>query len=203
MGDLTLQQVVLRIAAVLVIAAVHGFAVAAMAYALGDPGPRHDDRLSVNPLRHVDPIGGLLMVLFAAGWIRPVALDPARLRPGRAGSLVVVAGASCATLAVAALLALMRPFVLNILPDTAAQTWFVFVETVGELSAAFTLFNLLPLPPLTGAHLAVALVPGARYAFRHARPFLVVVLALLIVTGVVARLLAPAEAVITRVVLRQ
>jgi Zn-dependent protease len=77
----------------------------------------------------------------------------------------------------------------------------VFVETVGELAAAFTLFNLLPLSPLTGVHLSVAMVPGARDAFRRARPFLVVLLALLIVTGVVARLLAPAEAVVARVVL--
>ena len=91
MGDLTLQQVVLRIGAVLLIASVHGFAIAATACALGDPGPRHDDRLSLNPLRHVDPLGGLLAVLFTVGWIRPIAMDPGRLRPGAAGLLAVVA----------------------------------------------------------------------------------------------------------------
>ena len=201
MGDLTLQQVVVRIAATLLIAAVHGFAVAATAYALGDPGPRQDDRLSVNPLRHVDLIGSLLMVLFAAGWIRPIAVDPERLRPGRAGLLVVVAGASCATLAVAALLALTRPFVLNMLPDTAAETWFVFVETVGELSAAFTLFNLLPLPPLTGMHLLEAVLPDKRNLLRRVQPFLAVLLALLVAAGVSTRLLGPADATLARIVL--
>ncbi|HXA26387.1 MAG TPA: site-2 protease family protein, partial [Acetobacteraceae bacterium] len=80
MGDLTLQQVVLRIGAVLLIASVHGFAVAATACAMGDAGPRYDGRLGLSPLRHVDPIGGLLVVLFTVGWIRPVAVDPGGLR---------------------------------------------------------------------------------------------------------------------------
>ena len=133
MGDLTLQQVVLRIGAVLLIASVHGFAVAATACAMGDPGPRHDSRLGLNPLRHVDPIGGLLMVLFTVGWIRPVAVDPDRLRAGRVGLLAVVIAASCATLGLAVLLRLVRPIVLNMLPDTAASTLFIFVEIVGQL----------------------------------------------------------------------
>jgi Zn-dependent protease len=200
-GDLTLQQVVLRIGAVLMIASVHGFAVAALACAMGDPGPRHDDRLTVNPLRHFDPIGGLLAVLFAVGWIRPVEIDPRRLRQGRVGLLAVVAGASCATLGLAVLLRLVRPIVLNMLPDTAAATAFVFVETVAQLSISFTVFNLLPLPPLTGVHLLVAVVPSARDALRRAKPFLVVLLALLIATGIVTRLLDPAEAAIARVIL--
>jgi Zn-dependent protease len=201
MGDLTLQQVVLRIAAVLLIASVHGFAVAATACAMGDAGPRYDRRLGLNPLRHVDPIGGLLMVLFTVGWIRPVAVDPDRLRPGRAGLPAVVIAASCATLGLAVLLRLVRPMVLNLLPDISASTFFIFVEIVGQLSVAFTLFNLLPVPPLTGVHLLVAILPQRRDLFRRIQPWCVVLLALLIATGVVARLLAPAEVVVAHVVL--
>ncbi len=200
MGDLTLQHVVLRIFAMLLIAPVHGFAIAATACATGDPGPRYDDRLTLNPLRHVDPIGGLLTVLFTVGWIRPIAVDPNRLRPGRAGLLAVLAGASCATLALAVLLRLMRPYVLNRLPDTMAATFFVFVATVGELCVSFTVFNLLPLPPLTGLHVLVAVLPRTRESLRRARPYFTVLLALLIATGLVARLLAPAETVIARIV---
>lgn len=201
MGDLTLEHVVLRIGAVLLIASVHGFAIAATAGAMGDPGPRYDDRLSLNPMRHVDPIGGLLTVLFTVGWIRPVAVDPGKLRFGRAGLPVVVASASCATIALAELLRLVRPFVLNMLPDTAAETFFVFVETVGQLCISFTLFNLLPLPPLTGQHLLVAVLPRARDTIRRAQPCFAVLLLLLIATGVVTRLLAPAEAVVARILL--
>ncbi len=201
MGDLTLQQVVLRIGAVLLIASVHGFAVAAVACAIGDPGPRFDNRLRLSPLRHVDPIGGLLMVLFTIGWIRPVAVDPDRLRPGRAGLAAVVIGASCATLGLAMALRLVRPIVLNMLPDTAAATFFIFVEIVGQLCIAFTVFNLLPLPMLTGVHLLIAVMPRKRNTLRRMQPYFVVLLALLIAVGVPARLLAPAEAVIARVML--
>ncbi len=201
MGDLTLQQVVLRIGAVLLIASVHGFAVAATACAMGDAGPRYDGRLGLSPLRHVDPIGGLLMVLFTVGWIRPVAVDPDRLRAGRIGLLAVIIVASCATLGLGLLLRVVRPIVLNMPPDTAAATFFVFVEIVGQLCISFTLFNLLPLPPLTGAHVLVAVLPRKRDVLRRAQPWFVVLLALLIATGVVARLLAPAEAVIARVIL--
>jgi Zn-dependent protease len=198
--DLTLQQVMLRIGAVLLIASVHGFAIAATACAMGDSGPRYDDRLTLNPLRHIDPIGGLLTVLFTVGWIRPVAVDPDRLRVGQAGLLAMVVGASCATIALAVLLRLMRAFVLNMLPDTAAATLFVFVETVGQLCVSFTVFNLLPLPPLSGQHILVAALPQRRDTLRRAQPYFAVLLALLIATGVVARLLAPAEAAIARVI---
>jgi Zn-dependent protease len=201
MGDLTLQIVVLRIAAVLLIAAVHGLTLAATACALGDPGPRYDGRLSPNPLRHADAIGGLLMVLFAAGWIRPVAIDPNKLRLGRAGLLAVVVAASCATLVLAVLLRLVRPAVLNLLPDVSAPTFFIFVEIVGQLSVAFTLFNLLPLPPLTGKHLLAAVLPQAEKILRRVQPWCVGLLALLIATGMMARLLAPADSVVARLVL--
>lgn len=201
MGDLTLEHVVLRIGAVLLIASVHGFAIAATAGAMGDPGPRYDDRLSLNPLRHVDPIGGLLTVLFTVGWIRPVAVDPGKLRFGQAGLPVVVASASCATIALAEVLRLVRPFVLNMLPDTAAETFFVFVETVGQLCISFTLFNLLPLPPLTGQHFLVAALPRARDTIRRTQPYFAVLLLLLIATGVMTRLLAPAEAAVARILL--
>jgi Zn-dependent protease len=87
------------------------------------------------------------------------------------------------------------------LPDTAAEAFFVFVETVGQLCVSFTLFNLLPLPPLTGQHLLVAVLPGARDALRRTQPYFAVLLALLIATGLMARLLSPAEVAVARVVL--
>jgi Zn-dependent protease len=194
-GDLTLQTVVLRICAGLLIVSVHGGAVAATAGLLGDPGPRQDGRLGLSPLRHVDLIGGLLIVLFTFGWVRAVAIDP--VRAGRRGLVVVVAVAACATMAMAELLRLVRPLVLNMLPDTAAATFFVFVEIVLRLSVAFTLFNSLPLPQLTGQHLLVAAWPKQRDALHRAQPYCAGLLAVLIAAGVVGRLLAPAEAFLT------
>jgi Zn-dependent protease len=201
MSDLTLQHVVLRVCAVLLIAAVHGFAVARIACFLGDQGPRHDERLRVGPSRHIDPIGGLLLVFFTLGWIRPIAIDPGQLRTGRLGLLIVVLGASCATLLLALLPRLIRPFVLNLLGNTEAATFFIFVETLGQLCVSFTLFNLLPLPPLTGQHLLVAIFPDRRDGIAWAQVYAAGALALLIVSGVAGGLLAPAQSFLTRVIL--
>jgi Zn-dependent protease len=75
------------------------------------------------------------------------------------------------------------------------------VETVGQLCVSFALFNLLPMPPLTGQHLLMAVLPRQRDAIRRVQPYCVVLLALLVATGVPARLFAPAERAVERVVL--
>ena len=198
MGDLTLQHVVLRIVALLLIAAVHGFSVSGLACLFGDQGPRHDGRLSLSPFAHADPIGGLLLVLFAMGWIRPIAIDPARLRFGRAGLTVIVLGSSAATLLLALVARLIRPFVLNLLPDTASATLFVEVETLTQLCLSFTLLNLLPFPPLTGLYWLIALRPGWRDAITRGQSWFIAPLSLFIVSGLAARSLAPGVGLFNR-----
>jgi hypothetical protein len=64
------------------------------ACALGDQGPRYDGRLKLSPLAHIDLLGFASGVLFAVGWIKPVAIDPKALRIGRMGLVVVVATAA-------------------------------------------------------------------------------------------------------------
>jgi Zn-dependent protease len=198
--DYTLQQFVLRLLAMVFIAAVHGFAVAGTACALGDPGPRYDGRLTANPLPHLDVLGTLSGV-FSVGWIRPIAIDPAQLRFGRAGLVLVVIAGAAATLASVAILRVVRPHLLPLLPDTTSALAFAVIETIGEVSLWFALVNVLPLPLLTGAHLVVAIVPGAREGVRRVQPYAAVALAALAVTGLAARALAPAYSVLARVVL--
>jgi Zn-dependent protease len=199
--DLSLQQLVLRFIAYVFIAAVHGFAVAAIAVALGDPGPRYDGRLRLNPAAHLDIIGTASGLLFSAGWIRPIAIDPAALRVGRIGSIFVVIAAAAATLLGAVALWLLRPLILPLLPDTASTTAFALIETIGELSLWFALFNVLPLPPLTGAHLIAAVMPKWRDRLRKSQPYAAVGLAILAATGVFTSLLAAPYRILAALVL--
>jgi Zn-dependent protease len=189
--DLTLQQLVMRLVAYVFIAAVHGFAVAAVAVAIGDQGPRYDGRLRINPLAHLDIIGTASGVLFSVGWIRPIAIDPFELRLGRVGLAVVVAAGAAATLIGAIALRVVRPFLLPLLPDTASATAFALIETIGELSAWFALINILPLPPLTGAHLLAAAAPAYGKAIAKISPYSGLVLALVAATGVFTNVLGP------------
>ena len=196
MIDFSLQQLVLRLCALLFIVAVHGLAVAAVAVALGDPGPRQDGRLTLNPFAHLDILGGVSALLFSVGWIRPIAIDPAKLRPGRAGlALAVIAGAA-ATLLSALALRLLRPMVLPLLPDTASALAFALVDMTGKLSVWFALLNLLPVPSLTGSHLLMIAMPQCGDWIAKLQPFAAVLLAVLAATGWVTGLLAPAYRVL-------
>jgi Zn-dependent protease len=162
MPDYTLEQIVMRLAAFGLFLAVHGAAVAGAAVLLGDPGPRQDGRLSLNPLVHLDLLGTLSGVLYSAGWGAPIAVDPGKLRGGRLALVGVVAAGVAASVLSVALLAVLRPLVLPLMSDTGAATFFAFVEVYREIGLACALLNLLPLPCFTGGHLLVALMPARR-----------------------------------------
>jgi Zn-dependent protease len=199
--DFTLNQLVLRLCALVFIAGVHGIAVAAAACALGDQGPRYDGRLRLNPLVHLDLLGTLSGVLFSVGWAKPVAIDPAALRPGRVGLVLVVIAGAAATLLGAFVLLLVRPMLMPLLADTASQTLFALIETIGQLSLWFALVNLLPVPCLTGGHLLTALMPAWRNILRGSQPYTAVLLTVLAGFGVVTGTLGGAYRVLAGVIM--
>jgi len=199
--DFTLSQLVIRACAVLFVSTLHGLALAAAACALGDQGPRHDGRLTLDPLRQIDIIGGVVGLIFSIGWAKWVAIDPRALRHGRLGLLVVVvAGFAAIVLGVLAL-KLVRPMLLPLLPDTVATTTFVLIQTTMETSLWFALFGLLPIPPLAGGHLIVAALPGWRDRLARIELFLGLVLATLVASGIVMRALDPIYQILARLVL--
>ena len=202
MTDFTLQQIVLRLCALLLIVGVHGAIVATSAYALGDPGPRYDGRLKLNPLAHVDLIGFASGVLFSVGWIKPVAIDPSALRIGRIGLVVVVAAAVLVILIFVVALQLVRPFLLPLLDDTTSTLTFALIETIGQLGIWFALVNLLPFPPFTGSHLLAALVPKPGELMRRFHIYFALLLVVIAATGVITRVLEPAYRVVAGILLR-
>src|SRR5438105_9123715 len=148
--DLSVHQVAIRIGACLLVIAIHGLALAAMAWALGDRGPTFDERLTANPFRHLDLIGALVMILAQVGWIRPMAINPTELRLGLLGLIVCVLGSLVATIAAVAVLLQLRVPVLAFLPNAFVPTIIAMLNETGEMTAWFASFNLVPLPPLTG-----------------------------------------------------
>ncbi len=157
--------------------AAHGFA----ALALGDDTARRAGRLSINPLRHVDRVGtvilpGLLLavqlltihrVAFMFGWAKPVPVDAMRFRHPRQGmALVAAAGPACNFV-----LAWLTALALHG-TDGMAGPGGEIVNTMLEMfilsNLVLGLFNLLPIPPLDGGRIVVGLLP-APLAFRWAR----------------------------------
>ena len=202
MADLTLPQIVLRLCAMVLIVGIHGAVVAATACALGDPGPRYDGRLKLSPLAHLDLLGLASGVLFSIGWIKPIAIDPAALRIGRIGLVVIVATAAIAVLAFAVALQLLRPLLLPFLSDTPSTLTFGLIETIGQLGIWFALINLLPVPPLTGSHLLTALIPAAGALMQRYLIYFELALTALAATGLITRALEPMYRMVAEIILR-
>ena len=202
MADFTLQQIVLRFCAMVLIVGIHGAVVAATACALGDPGPRYDERLRLSPLAHLDLLGFASGVLFSIGWIKPVAIDPAALRIGRIGLVVIVATAAIAILTIAVVLQLLRPLLLPFLGDTPSTLTFGLIETIGQLGIWFALINLFPAPPLTGSHLLTAFIPAAGEFMRRYHIYFALGLTALAATGIITRMLEPVYRVVAEIILR-
>jgi Zn-dependent protease len=197
--DFTLSQMVMRGCALLFIASLQGFALAASAYALGDHGPRQDGRLTLNPLVHLDALGALLVLIFSIGWAKWVVIDPRKLRHGRIDlGLVVIGGLAAIWLGLRAL-RLIRPLLLPLLPDTAAASTFAWMETTVVVGARLAALSLLPVPPLAGGQLLVALFPRLRDVVPRIEIALGVILGALIVTGVLDRVYVPVFAVVLRI----
>jgi Zn-dependent protease len=149
------------IAVALVVAiTVHEFSHALVATAQGDDTARSQGRLTLNPIRHLDPFGTIFMVLAGFGWGRPVPFVPARLRNRRFGPVLVslVGPGSNFVLALAGALVL-RALVTSRTNNAAA---FTFVAAFMQINLILGIFNLLPIPPLDGSRLLAVLLPPSR-----------------------------------------
>jgi len=162
------QTLLFRFFAVVVIVAVHGFALATLARLMGDPGPFHDGRMTLNPMAHLHAVGALAQVLFRFGWIKPMDIDPRAVR-GAAGIVVLILASLSAVLLVGAALWAVRPLVHSAFPasNPAAAVIGMF-EVTARMTAWFVVINLIPLPPFTAGLLLSALAPSIyRWIINH------------------------------------
>ncbi|WP_104991058.1 site-2 protease family protein [Deinococcus sp. NW-56] len=144
---------------------VHEFAHAWTADRLGDPTPRRFGRVTLNPGKHLDPFGTLLLLIAGFGFARPVPINPNNL--GRWGTLWATAAGPISNILIALLCALL----LAVLPKTGLIP--VILLTVLSVNIVLAVFNLIPIPLLDGSRILGALVPslGRSLAQFEAQPF--------------------------------
>lgn len=159
---------IVSVVAIVFAITVHEANHAFVAVKLGDPTPREMGRVTLNPLRHLDPIGTLLLFVAGFGWGKPVLFNPSRLRIDPAiGSALVSAAGPAANMIAAILVAVLLPYV-----EDAEPLWTVVLRTIVQFNIILAVFNLLPIPPLDGfgvvrglapKSLAIALAPVERF----------------------------------------
>ncbi|WP_245803876.1 site-2 protease family protein [Geothermobacter hydrogeniphilus] len=175
----------------------HGF----VAEKLGDPTARLLGRLTLNPFRHLDPIGTLALVLFGFGWARPVPVNFGNLRNPRQGMVLVALAGPAANLLIAVLSALLLRVVFlyggrfagDMAFDHVLQPVALMIASSLFINVLLGIFNLFPLPPLDGGRVMVGLLPE-RYGMQLARlePFgFVLVLVLIFYTPIWSGFLGP------------
>ena len=132
---------------------IHEFSHAFIADYLGDPTPRSRGRLTLNPLKHLDPLGTISLILFNFGWGKPVPIDPYNLQnPKRDEALISLAGP---------LSNLLLALILSLLIKVMSTNVFLvlFLAVMIRMNIVLAVFNLLPLPPLDGSKILVSLLP--------------------------------------------
>lgn len=132
---------------------VHEFAHAFVADKLGDPTPRVQGRVTLDPRAHLDPLGTLMLFLFRFGWGKPVIFDPYNLRePIRDGALIALAGPLSNIVMAASASLLLHFFSVPLLFSEILQQ-FIFINCV------LATFNLVPIHPLDGSKIILAILP--------------------------------------------
>jgi Zn-dependent protease len=171
--------------------AAHGYA----ARHFGDLTAYAAGRISLNPLRHIDPIGTVLLPLLTLfvggilfGWAKPVPVNFAALRRPKQDMLWVALAGPAANLVMALFWALMMKLALMFPGSYFAEPLIGMADIGVTINAVLLVLNLLPLPPLDGGRIAVSLLPH-RQAFRLARlePYGLVILILMVVVPVGGR----------------
>jgi Zn-dependent protease len=174
--------------------AAHGFA----AYALGDDTAKRLGRISLNPLRHIDPFGTIilpamlmLMGSFLFGWAKPVPVDFSKLRKPKRDMIWVAAAGPASNL----VMAIGWVFLYKFAPDLPAA-YVMPAQYMAQagimINVVLMVLNLLPLPPLDGGRIAVGLLPNhLAFQFAKLEQYGFIILIVLLVTGVLSKIMTP------------
>jgi Zn-dependent protease len=170
-----IRSLVLSAPAILFGLTIHELAHGLVAWRLGDPTAKAMGRLTLNPLRHLDPIGTVALFLFRFGWAKPVPIDPSYFRhPTRDMALSALAGPAANLLTAAVTGLLLRGFHLA----GVAGFPVVLLQYFVLFNLILCFFNLIPIPPLDGSRLVYYFLPpelAAKYGQLERYGFMILI----------------------------
>jgi Zn-dependent protease len=167
----------------------HGYA----AFFFGDPTAKDAGRLTLNPLKHIDPVG--LLVLFITrmvGWAKPVPVDPRYFKKPRQDMMWVSLAGPASNI----VLAIVAAIIMRLFGDMLENTFLFPLVKMGAylvlINVGLAIFNLIPVHPLDGSHIMEGLLPiRMAYSYSKLKPYGFIILLILIFTGITGVIINP------------
>lgn len=161
----------------------HGF----VAYLLGDTTAKDAGRLSLNPIRHIDIFGLIMMIVFRFGWAKPVPVDMRRFKNPKRGMAICAAAGPLSNLILTCLLLLVYGFVYIPLAEAGTEWAEILLETISVtayMSLALAIFNILPISPLDGSKVLFAFLKKEQYykLMHYERYGMIILFAILMIS---------------------
>jgi len=194
LNNFSLQLFLLRLPALIIALTFHEFFHGFAAYLLGDRTAKRDGRLSFNPLKHIDPIGMILILVVGFGWAKPVMVNPYNLKnPKQDMAIIAIAGplSNFIMAFVVSLIHVVFWITIGRYGGVGADNISLFLEVLALINIVLGVFNMIPIPPLDGSKLFGAILPDHLYfryiGFRHGFILLIV----LIMSGATTAIIGP------------
>lgn len=190
-----IQEIVIYAPPFLLALTVHEFAHGYVASRFGDPTAARLGRLTLNPLKHLDPLGVIAFFIMKIGWAKPVPVD-ARYFKNPAKDLLLVSlagpGANMVTAIVSGILAKILAAVGFLLPQIIFWPLMQMLVAGVWINVLLAVFNLVPIPPLDGSKILMGMLPpSSARAFAKLEPFGFFILLGLFYSGILPRLIMP------------
>ncbi|WP_058461804.1 site-2 protease family protein [Legionella adelaidensis] len=204
MPTLTLiQKIAVWVIPVLFAITIHEAAHAFVANFLGDKTAKMLGRLSLNPVRHIDPVGTILIPLvvgalsqfqFVFGWAKPVPINWENLKKPRRDTAFVAAAGPLVNIFMALLWAMLFKLAMWLNPHVSKIAFFLLLTSQAGIlvNLVLALLNLIPIPPLDGSRILASLLPKRlSIPFMRLEPFGLIILLLLLFSGLLSKILTP------------
>lgn len=168
---LDLDTLIYVVPAIIITVTLHELAHGWVSYKFGDPTPKLDGRLSLNPLRHLDPIGTIALLLVGFGWAKPVHIDPRYYKDAKTGIVWTAFAGPLMNF----IIAFAAIFLFNLLLKVPVSIFsskimiqifiylIVLMQYIALISLGQAIFNLIPLPPLDGSKILYGILPDSVY----------------------------------------